>query len=88
LCLLQSLIRDQARGPRPRRVGRLGCLHLTDWGDPRRDTRAFQSGVYNATEGESSSDVYNRVAILEDHLLRDMRAGRYGARSSVVVVSP
>jgi hypothetical protein len=27
--------------------------------------------------GESGSDVYNRVSIFEDHLIRDMKAGRF-----------
>ena len=30
LSLLQDWLRDLARGPRPWRVGRLGCLRLAD----------------------------------------------------------
>ena len=38
-------------------------------------------------DGESGSDVYNRVSIFEDHLIRDMKAGKFGNRTSIVLVS-
>jgi len=40
LCLLQGLLRDQARGQSPR-AGRLGCLRLTD-GLPASGLQGFR----------------------------------------------
>lgn len=37
---------------------------------------AYGRYYYRFPEGESIADVYDRVAMLEDHLTRDMAAGR------------
>jgi hypothetical protein len=37
--------------------------------------------------GESGSDVYNRVSIFEDHLIRDMKAGRFSQSTSLCLVT-
>lgn len=38
-------------------------------------------------DGESGSDVYNRVSIFEDHLIRDMKASRFSAATSLCLVT-
>lgn len=38
-------------------------------------------------DGESGSDVYNRVSIFEDHLIRDMKASRFSSTTSLCLVT-
>ncbi|KAI8471238.1 MAG: histidine phosphatase superfamily [Monoraphidium minutum] len=52
-----------------------------------KERNRFGRFYYRFPEGESTADVYNRVAIFEDNLLRDIRAGEFGANSTIVLVS-
>eukprot|EP00879_Flechtneria_rotunda_P026276 GHRR01028008.1.p1 GENE.GHRR01028008.1~~GHRR01028008.1.p1 ORF type:complete len:176 (+),score=20.16 GHRR01028008.1:1959-2486(+) len=38
-------------------------------------------------DGESGSDVYNRISIFEDHLIRDMKSGRFTSNTSLCMVT-
>lgn len=42
---------------------------------------------YRFPNGESGADVYDRITIFEDHLVRDMNAGLFSGRTSVVLVT-
>lgn len=37
--------------------------------------------------GESGADVYDRITIFEDHMVRDINAGRFASNASLVLVS-
>jgi broad specificity phosphatase PhoE len=43
--------------------------------------------AFRFPDGESGSDVYNRVSIFEDHLIRDMKASRFSATTSLCLVT-
>lgn len=43
--------------------------------------------LHRFPDGESGSDVYNRVSIFEDHLIRDMKASRFSASTSLCLVT-
>eukprot|EP00877_Chromochloris_zofingiensis_P014179 jgi/Chrzof1/9014/Cz03g33010.t1 len=51
------------------------------------DRNKFGRFYYRFPHGESSSDVYNRISIFEDHLIRDMRSGRFGNSTNLVLVT-
>ncbi|PRW57633.1 glycerolphosphate mutase [Chlorella sorokiniana] len=40
---------------------------------------------YRFPHGESGADVYDRMTVFQDHLVRDMNAGRYGEGCTVVL---
>lgn len=40
-----------------------------------------------AEGGESAADVYDRLTLFQDHLIRDMTHGRFGQDGSVVLVT-
>ncbi|KAK9810737.1 hypothetical protein WJX73_003928 [Symbiochloris irregularis] len=42
---------------------------------------------YRFPHGESGADVYDRMTIFEDHMIRDINAGRYGNDTSLVLVT-
>lgn len=52
-----------------------------------KERNRFGRFYFRFPDGESTADVYNRVAIMEDNLLRDIRAGEFGANSTIVVIS-
>ncbi|GAB4814314.1 hypothetical protein N2152v2_001360 [Parachlorella kessleri] len=47
----------------------------------------FGRFFYRFPNGESGADVYDRMTIFEDHLVRDINAGRYGYDSTLVLVT-
>jgi len=42
---------------------------------------------YRFPNGESGADVYDRLTLFEDHLIRDMNAGRFGSKVNLVLVT-
>ncbi|GLI67603.1 hypothetical protein VaNZ11_011845, partial [Volvox africanus] len=71
-------------------------LREQDWGnfqDPRvqADCKAerlrYGRFYYRFPSGESVADVYDRLTIFQDHLVRDMCAGRFAEATCVVIVS-
>lgn len=47
----------------------------------------FGRFFYRFPNGESGADVYDRMTIFEDHLVRDINAGRFADNSSLVLVT-
>ncbi|KAI3434838.1 hypothetical protein D9Q98_002893 [Chlorella vulgaris] len=47
----------------------------------------FGRFFYRFPHGESGADVYDRMTIFEDHLVRDINAGRFGPHSTLVLVT-
>jgi len=47
----------------------------------------FGRFFYRFPDGESGADVYDRLTIFEDHLVRDINAGRFANRTSLVLVT-
>lgn len=47
----------------------------------------FGRFFYRFPNGESGADVYDRMTIFEDHLVRDINAGRFGRNSTLVLVT-
>ncbi|PSC69817.1 phosphoglycerate mutase [Micractinium conductrix] len=58
-------------------------------GKKRKKLECLRYGrfFYRFPHGESGADVYDRMTIFEDHLVRDMDAGRYGENCSLVLVT-
>ena len=53
----------------------------------KEERQQYGKFFYRFQNGESMADVYDRVTIFEDHLIRDMQAGRFGANDAVVIVT-
>ena len=47
----------------------------------------FGRFFYRFPNGESGADVYDRMTIFEDHMIRDINAGRFGDNTSLVLVT-
>jgi broad specificity phosphatase PhoE len=47
----------------------------------------FGRFFYRFPNGESGADVYDRMTLFEDHLVRDINAGRFAGGSSLVLVT-
>eukprot|EP00884_Botryococcus_braunii_P014525 jgi/Botrbrau1/23073/Bobra.0243s0014.1 len=47
----------------------------------------FGRFFYRFPNGESGADVYDRMTIFEDHMVRDINAGRFAADTSLVLVT-
>lgn len=47
----------------------------------------FGRFFYRFPDGESGADVYDRLTIFEDHLIRDINAGRFANKTSLVLVT-
>ncbi|KAL6759865.1 histidine phosphatase superfamily [Haematococcus lacustris] len=47
----------------------------------------FGRFYYRFPEGESGADVYDRLTLFEDHLIRDINAGRYSNNTNLVLVT-
>lgn len=47
----------------------------------------FGRFFYRFPHGESGADVYDRMTLFEDHLVRDINAGRFGGETSLVLVT-
>lgn len=47
----------------------------------------FGRFFYRFPNGESGADVYDRMTIFEDHLVRDINAGRFGPDATLVLVT-
>eukprot|EP00775_Hariotina_reticulata_P012535 gene12535-12668_t len=47
----------------------------------------FGRFYYRFPDGESGSDVYNRISIFEDHLIRDMKAGKFSHNTSLCLIT-
>lgn len=47
----------------------------------------FGRFFYRFPNGESGADVYDRITIFEDHMIRDINAGRFGRNTSLVLVT-
>ncbi|PSC69919.1 phosphoglycerate mutase [Micractinium conductrix] len=47
----------------------------------------FGRFFYRFPNGESGADVYDRMTIFEDHLVRDINAGRFAGNTSLVLVT-
>ncbi|KXZ49091.1 hypothetical protein GPECTOR_23g23 [Gonium pectorale] len=71
-------------------------LREQDWGnfqDPRVQAECKEERLrygrfyYRFPSGESVADVYDRLTIFQDHLVRDMCAGRFAENTCVAVVT-
>ncbi|EFJ46586.1 hypothetical protein VOLCADRAFT_118098 [Volvox carteri f. nagariensis] len=71
-------------------------LREQDWGnfqDPRvqadckEERLRYGRFYYRFPSGESVADVYDRLTIFQDHLVRDMCAGRFAENTCVAIVS-
>lgn len=47
----------------------------------------FGRFFYRFPNGESGADVYDRITIFEDHMIRDINAGRFSGDTSLVLVT-
>ncbi|PNW85350.1 hypothetical protein CHLRE_03g182300v5 [Chlamydomonas reinhardtii] len=47
----------------------------------------FGRFFYRFPNGESGADVYDRITIFEDHMIRDINAGRFADKTSLVLVT-
>ncbi|MEW5301967.1 MAG: hypothetical protein WDW36_004790 [Sanguina aurantia] len=47
----------------------------------------FGRFFYRFPNGESGADVYDRITIFEDHLIRDINAGRFANNTALVLVT-
>jgi len=47
----------------------------------------FGRFFYRFPNGESGADVYDRMTLFEDHLVRDINAGRFSGNSSLILVT-
>lgn len=47
----------------------------------------FGRFFYRFPNGESGADVYDRITIFEDHMIRDINAGRFNSNSSLVLLT-
>ncbi|KAG1664180.1 hypothetical protein FOA52_011356 [Chlamydomonas sp. UWO 241] len=47
----------------------------------------FGRFYYRFPNGESGADVYDRITIFEDHMVRDINAGRFAHKTNLVIVS-
>eukprot|EP00195_Chlamydomonas_chlamydogama_P012286 CAMPEP_0202901526 /NCGR_PEP_ID=MMETSP1392-20130828/14302_1 /ASSEMBLY_ACC=CAM_ASM_000868 /TAXON_ID=225041 /ORGANISM="Chlamydomonas chlamydogama, Strain SAG 11-48b" /LENGTH=410 /DNA_ID=CAMNT_0049588099 /DNA_START=245 /DNA_END=1477 /DNA_ORIENTATION=- len=58
-------------------------------GKEREKTERLRFGrfFYRFPNGESGADVYDRITIFEDHMIRDINAGRFGSNSNLVLVT-
>lgn len=73
------------------------CDHMrTDFGNfqdaegkqkEKAERLRFGRFFYRFPNGESGADVYDRMTIFEDHLIRDINAGRYADGTSLVLVT-
>jgi broad specificity phosphatase PhoE len=52
---------------------------------PRR--LRFGRFFYRFPNGESGADVFDRITIFEDHLVRDINAGRFSSKTSLVLIT-
>ena len=70
----------------------LECIWLS-WqdaeGKEREKTERLRFGRfwYRFPHGESGADVYDRMTIFEDHMIRDINAGRFSNNTSLVLVT-
>lgn len=53
----------------------------------KAERKQYSRFFYRFENGESSADVYDRVTVFEDHLVRDMQAGRFRPDDNVVIVT-
>uniref|UniRef100_A0A7S3QYR3 Phosphoglycerate mutase-like protein n=1 Tax=Dunaliella tertiolecta TaxID=3047 RepID=A0A7S3QYR3_DUNTE len=53
----------------------------------KADRLRFGRFYYRFPDGESGADVYDRLTIFEDHLIRDINAGRFANGTTLVLVS-
>ncbi|KXZ56778.1 hypothetical protein GPECTOR_1g700 [Gonium pectorale] len=47
----------------------------------------FGRFFYRFPNGESGADVYDRITIFEDHMIRDINAGRFASNTALVLVT-
>jgi broad specificity phosphatase PhoE len=47
----------------------------------------FGRFFYRFPNGESGADVYDRITIYEDHLIRDINGGRFSNKTNMVIVT-
>ena len=47
----------------------------------------FGRFFYRFPNGESGADVYDRMTIFEDHMIRDINAGKFAGNTSLVLVT-
>ncbi len=75
-------------------VWRLTARSWCNWrqdmeGKEREKTERLRFGRfwYRFPHGESGADVYDRMTIFEDHMIRDINAGRFSNNTSLVLVT-
>lgn len=51
----------------------------------KRERRYFGRFFYRFPDGESGADVYDRITIFEDHMVRDIDAGRFSENTNMVL---
>jgi len=72
------------------RVGYKSLVTRQDMeGKEREKTERLRFGRfwYRFPHGESGADVYDRMTIFEDHMIRDINAGRFSNNTSLVLVT-
>eukprot|EP00879_Flechtneria_rotunda_P020188 GHRR01021229.1.p1 GENE.GHRR01021229.1~~GHRR01021229.1.p1 ORF type:complete len:265 (+),score=70.87 GHRR01021229.1:883-1677(+) len=53
----------------------------------KQERLRFGRFFYRFPNGESGADVYDRITVFTDHLIRDINAGRFGHNTSLVLVT-
>ena len=53
----------------------------------KNDRLRFGRFFYRFPNGESGADVYDRITIYEDHLIRDINGGRFSNKTNLVIVT-
>ena len=53
----------------------------------KAERNAFGRFFYRFPNGESGSDVYDRITVFEDHMVRDIDAGRFPEGTNLVLVT-
>jgi hypothetical protein len=53
----------------------------------KAERNSYGRFFYRFPNGESGADVYDRLTVFEDHLVRDMDAGRFADNTQIVIVT-
>jgi broad specificity phosphatase PhoE len=53
----------------------------------KAERESYGRFFYRFPNGESGADVYDRMTVFEDHIVRDIDAGRFSEDTAIVIVT-
>jgi hypothetical protein len=53
----------------------------------KAERQTYSRFFYRFPNGESGADVYDRLTVFQDHMVRDMHSGRFADNTSIVIVT-